>query len=307
MERLESQRTGVEIVIPTRNRPDSLSALLSKLGEMTDEFDRVIVVDSSSNQVFTEVKAALEGNVVLRSKTVLLQSSVASGAHQKNLGLDYCSPDAAVQILDDDVLPPTGYIRKMAENLRSRKLCGISGVTHEARPPSAIGRIFGIVFGLIARSSGGVSAGGVGSPFYTESLRGDVQKSDWLIGCSMWDMSKVGDQRFRGEFLGSALFEDVEFSYRMSRKHRLAVDSSQTLFHSLSQIERPEGFTYWFRFSRNRFEVIKLVSKFPKTVLVWSSQGLLLQIAFGSESRKVRSATGLLRGAASALLGGKFV
>jgi glycosyltransferase involved in cell wall biosynthesis len=307
MERTESQLTRVEIVIPTRNRPGSLSALLARLGEMTDEFDRIIVVDSSSNQVFAEVEAALEGNVVLRNQTELIRSSVASLTHQKNLGLDHCSPDAAVQILDDDVLPPIGYIRKMVETLKTHNLCGISGVTHEARPPSMSGRIFGILFGLIARSSGRVSSGGVGSPFYTQKLGVDVQKSDWLIGCSMWDMAKVRDQRFHAQFLGSALFEDVEFSYRMSRKHSLSVDGSQTLFHSLSQIERPDGFTHWFRFSRNRFEVIKLVSKFPKTVLVWSSLGLLLQITFGSESKKLRSATGLLKGAASALRGGRFV
>jgi GT2 family glycosyltransferase len=291
----------LNIVIPTRNRPNSLEALLKKLCAMSDQFDRILVVDSSDATHAEIVQQIVLEHRAVYSGIALYRTPVASLTAQKNLAFEQCEKNSVVQILDDDVLPPEGYLKSMKEALLRHDLAGISGVTQEMVPLSLGQKIFGRFFGLTS-SAGKVSIGGIGSPIYKNEEDHKLITANWLIGCSMWDLSKVGHLRFNENFIGSALFEDVEFSIRVGREHNLAVDPKQILFHQSSMDERPDQFTYWFRFSRNRFEVIKLRSRAPRTVLLWTSAGVLAQIIFGHERNKLCSIKGLVHGGVQAIL-----
>lgn len=291
----------LNIVIPTRNRPNYLEALLKRLCTMSDQFDRIIVVDSSDAS-----NAELVQKIILERRAIygaieIYHTPIASLTAQKNLAFEKCEKNSIVQILDDDVLPPDGYLKSLKRALLEFDLAGISGVTQEMVPLSLGQKIFGRFFGLTS-SGGKVSIGGIGSPIYENEDDQHLIPANWLIGCSMWDLSKVGHLRFNENFNGSALFEDVEFSFRVDREHDLAVDPKQVLFHQSSMEERPDQFTYWYRFSRNRFEVIKLRSRVPRIVLLWSSAGVLAQIILGQERNKLSSIKGLVHGGVQAIL-----
>lgn len=294
------------VLIPTRNRPDSLQSLLLSLGSMADEFSRVIVIDSSNKDFSSRVSAVVEKCESLRGKISFVHSEVPSLTFQKNLGLRFCGANEIVQILDDDVVPPKGYLTSMKESLLRLGLVGVSGVTQEMVPLSRGQKIFGTMFGLIAAEPGGVSMGGIGSPVYPNGESLELVTSSWLIGCSMWDLSKTGGSLYHPEFVGSALFEDVEYSLRLSKVGALAVDSTKVLIHQSAPDERPDPFTFWYRFSRNRFEVIKIRSKLPRTVLAWSTVGLFLQILLGAQVEKLKSLRGLVCGACGALTKSEF-
>lgn len=296
----------VTVIIPTRNRPELLARLLTRLSTLSDEFTRVIVVDSSNSELASRVSEVVDQSGPISAKTMLLQTEVASLTHQKNMAIEICEKDAIVQILDDDVLPPKGYLASMKASLLESGLAGISGVTQEMSPPTIAQKIFGALFGLVGLKDGTVSVAGLGAPVYPNPNSSKLVSTSWLIGCSMWDLSKISGQRYFDRFVGSAQFEDVEFSLRVSKFASLAVDPSKVLFHQSAPEDRPDSFTFWFRFSRNRFEVVKIRSKLPWLIFLWSSLGLLIQVAFGKEPRKVDSINGLIRGSAAAIMQREF-
>jgi GT2 family glycosyltransferase len=302
----EKAQRGVSVIIPTRNRPDSLSALLSNLSLMTDEFSRVIVVDSSGPEFRERVDRVIQDCRRLQGLVTVVHSPIASLTHQKNLGMNQCRADEIIQILDDDVLPPKGYLIAMKQLLLKSGLTGVSGVTQEMVPPSFAKRLFSRMFGLVSAKPGDVSVGGIGSPVYPNPGSDEPVHSSWLIGCSMWDLSKIEGARYHPRLLGSALFEDVEFSFRLSKVGLLAVDPTKVLLHQSATEQRPDSFTFWYRFSRNRFEVIKIRTEWPRAVLVWSTIGVLVQVVFGAERQKLKSVKGLMLGLKEGLIEGEF-
>jgi hypothetical protein len=117
---------------------------------MTNEFMNIIIVDSSNLECQQEVARVVEQADSLRGLISLQHTHISSLTHQKNLGLMACERDALVQILDDDVLPPRGYLSAMQESLVAGNLIGVSGVTHEFVQKKNTWRLFGYVFGLIS-------------------------------------------------------------------------------------------------------------------------------------------------------------
>ena len=298
---------SITIIIATRNRPLSLKSLLGRLSTISMEFERVIVVDASDDRFSSEVARVISEIKERGLPLELIHCKVGSLTYQKNLALDACTGNEIVQILDDDVLPPPGYLTHMAYQLQLHNLAGISGVTQETKPILLPHMIFGRIFGLVATSQGKVSIGGIGFPIEKRtSAAGYIHPAQWLIGCSMWDLSKVGSARFHRNFIGSALFEDVEFSLRIGKGFKLGVDPTQILTHKIDKSERPDVYTYWYRFSRNRFEVVRNISSLPKVVFLWSTIGVILQILFGTQMEKRKSLKGLLDGLRAAIMNGNY-
>jgi GT2 family glycosyltransferase len=307
MEPLEYNGRQVTVIIPTRNRPEMLSKLLQRLSEISDEFHRIIVVDSSTPEFSERASLAIEQSGPIREAITFLHTNEASLTRQKNLGLGLCASTDLVQILDDDVLPPKGYIESMKASLSQHGLAGISGVIQEIAPKNFAQKTFGYLFGLISLRPGEVSIGGLGTPVLPNTKTSGLVPVTWLIGCSMWDLCEIQSERYHDGFIGSAQFEDVEFSYRISRFAKLAIDPNQVLIHHLSPEGRPDQYTFWLRFSRNRYEVIRLRSKIPRVVFLWSSLGLIIQIFLGNQNRKLDSIRGLTKGVFIATKQGKYL
>jgi len=56
---------------------------------------------------------------------------------------------------------------------------------------------------------------------------------------------------------GSCLFDDVDYSIRARERGRLFVLTAATLDHAMSPVNRPDLALFYYRFSRNRFIVMK--------------------------------------------------
>jgi GT2 family glycosyltransferase len=294
------------ILIATKNRPEHLAKLLAGLSNMADEFSKVVIVDASDEDKEAKVFDTIK-DFSSKLDISLVKSRISSLAHQKNLGLKACESATFVQILDDDVLPPKHYISDLAKVMEELDIAGISGVTQEVEIPAKPFRIFLKVFGLIANQPGQVSCSGVGTPIFPGDNSSQLHDVNWLIGCSMWNIRDIKDFQFKSEFPGSSLFEDVEFSHRVSKVARLKVSSSHVLTHFYAAEERPSQYIYWYRFSRNRIEVLNISSKHPRLTLLWGTIGLVIQITFGREKSKLSALRGLGEGAMSAIRGGKFI
>lgn len=291
-------RLPVAVLVATRNRPIHLNALLARLSALKDEFSKVIVVDASDTTIREQVRAVIRANTDLLDDVVFIESDDPSSARQRNLGLLECRRFDAVQILDDDVLPTSGFIRSSFDLLNQKGADGVSGITQEAQVPLTKLRMFDIFFGLVAKKQGGVSPTGIGTPVSPDGER--PVEADWLIGCSMW-RSSILRTEYEHSLSGTALFEDVIFSVSNKQSGGLWVDPSNVLHHGATLDSRPNHRTYWQRFGFNRIFVLREISRAPRIQLSRGNLGLALQIAFGSQSNKIESLGGLFKGWLAAL------
>jgi len=98
----------ISVVIPTRNRPESLNRLLKSLSRQDFTFDEVIVVDSSDDSsdytmVGIDVRIPLK---ILHSKP--------SVCVQRNLGIGHAQGDW-ILLCDDDIEVPADYLTKLVQ------------------------------------------------------------------------------------------------------------------------------------------------------------------------------------------------
>lgn len=244
----------IAVIVPTRNRQDLLSNLLNDLTLCRVSEDlHVIIVDSSDNAI------RLSQNYPF--KLTLIHTEIKSAAVQRNLGLDQLqiAGDTGINLLaflDDDTRVPSDYFTKIEEFFELLPdAVGISGVTEILRSPSFkfLKRFFG-VYG----EPGGISRGGVNVPIEVKDDKTEYFQTKWLIGCSVWQYKVIRDSRFQRDFMGQSLFEDVLFSYEMSKVGGLFVIPSIRLIHIQSSIERPDIYSHHFNWVVNRYRLFEL-------------------------------------------------
>lgn len=286
------------IVIPTFNRHSLLRELLIKLHSLT-YIDAVIVVDSSENALtniphFTNFKFKY------------IRSEIASAAVQRNIGIEATDVTCNyLAFLDDDVIPSETYFQNLISELEAENFVGISGLAINSNKFSNSPRVkrtksvFHRLFLLDSDVQGKLLLSGVNVPVRIPN-RGACSV-DWLIGCSIWKYERIGNTRFEKDFIGASLGEDVIFSFRMSKKGKLAVHSNVILNHLESDIERVQGIEFWEMWMKYRFRLVEVRGKKKSHLAAywWSSIGqfliLLLKQIFRRDEYK--SYKGIIRGA----------
>jgi hypothetical protein len=127
--------------------------------------------------------------------------------------------------------------------------------------------------------------------------------TQWLIGCSLWNYSKIQLVRFEKDFYGQSLAEDVVFSIKASQYGTLYVDTSVEICHLESKIMRPNSEEFIHMWITNRLRVIRS-GKNPVLNLIpyhWANLGKFLQIFFTERQDKKQEIKGFLRGYKSIL------
>lgn len=102
----EAQLPGLSVVVPTRNRPDSLEECLQSLAAATSDLDEVIVVDSASTTAGLQAIAEAHGAFYVRCEE-------PGASRARNAGWRIASHEI-VAFIDDDVRVEAGW----AEGLR---------------------------------------------------------------------------------------------------------------------------------------------------------------------------------------------
>ncbi len=256
---MDKSTSSVGVVIGTYERPEELATTLRALSESTLLPRLVVVVDASESRKAKEANIFMCASFSKRLQVVYRSSSAKSLTVQRNAGVDILiqSDVEFIQVLDDDTAPAPDYLARLAGILSEEELTlGVSGVApnYAARGSNLFLRALFVIAGLDSFREGAISRAGVGIPIRSGA---GVVDSEWLIGCSMWKRKVFDEFRFNSLFLGSALFEDVEFSARVGKAGRLRVDTNARLDHSMSLINRPNETLHYYRFSRNRWLVLQ--------------------------------------------------
>ena len=250
----------ISVIVPTRNRPRNLVAVLKKISEQSLKVDEVVIIDSSDIVVPIELNPAT--TFVLRHEI----TKIKSAAHQRNLGLDLISEQCEyLCFLDDDVLPGPQYLSDLIGSLGKTGGIGISGIAMNPilhnKPRLKPAGIFGTLqkfFKLDSETDGVLLKSGVNIPIRSHS--GEIEEVEWLIGCSVWQFQKISSLRFESDFMGQSLCEDVIYSFRASKLGKLYVDPNVHLVHLESEIGRPMGAAFWEMWVVNRKRLVEIAN-----------------------------------------------
>jgi GT2 family glycosyltransferase len=211
----------ISIVVATKDRPDDLSRLLESLRQQTITPTEVVVVDASRESVESVVTAFSE----LRTRYV--HHWPPSAAAQRNAGIRACDPSATlIAFADDDTtFEPDSF----AAMLRfwegtAEDLLGASFNILNSRLPgcqSLKRSRISARLGLYSARLGGVAPSGWQSVFGRVS---QTQFVEWLpSGAVVWRRDALERHAFDEYFDTYSYVEDLDLSYSIGRKGRLAI------------------------------------------------------------------------------------
>jgi len=193
--------------------------------------DEIIVVDASSAVLPQDSLRFMEENDVLYIK------SSKGLTLQRNIGVQIASGDL-FSFIDDDVELEADYFRKVIDAFINHPDLGgctgcISNITHYGKLSQLFRRIF-----LLDTSTGSGRLLLSGHPDFNHDMS-QTESVEILSGCNMTYKKNVFHSNMFDENLTDySLGEDVDFSFRVSRKYPLLQLADARLTHHMSQNAR---------------------------------------------------------------------
>ena len=223
---------GLAIVIPTKDRPIDLMALLDNLERQSRLPAEIVVVDGSDQPI----RALLDE----RHSTIPLQyirHRPPSAAAQRNAGIARLAGRyPLIGLLDDDIELAPDAIERMLEFWRTKESLGVGGAafnqlgSEEISEQSSLKRSrLAESLGLYCRKPGRVARSGWHTMVGTVAENTPVE---WLTTCAaIWRAEVFQRHRFDEYFRSYSYLEDLDFSYGVSREFRLRVVASARYRH----------------------------------------------------------------------------
>jgi GT2 family glycosyltransferase len=246
----------ISVVVPTLDRPRELRRLLLSLRTEARALGEVRIVDGSADG---------SAGAVLREfpdlPVVWMPHRPPSAARQRNAGSDGLgSENELVSFLDDDVVLEPGAVENMLR-FWDRAGPGIGGASFNQRnaPPlrfaraktSALSRFWG----LYGDRPGQVLPSGFQTLMSRFDRDGEVR---WLSSSAVvWRRSVLREYRFDPWFEGYSYLEDLDFSYRVGRRYRLAVVAGAGYHHLPGRYGRGSALAFGRREVVNRLYFVR--------------------------------------------------
>ena len=207
----------IAILIATKDRPEKLDRLLLSITHSEQHIRQVVIV-SSGNSI---------SNIVKRYSDLInlkhIHSEISGQIHQKSIGIQAIEGGINwVLFLDDDVTLPVNSLDVLVSNyLVNPKFAKvfafglkIEGIKY--RKYSWFTKLILLLFYLYSNQKGKVLGSGH-AQIYQDSLT-DIE-TQWVNGISVWRIETLQSYGFISSKLSYSAYEDVIFSYRVSRDH----------------------------------------------------------------------------------------
>jgi GT2 family glycosyltransferase len=218
-------------VICTRNRPDDLLRCLTSVVEQSVLPAQAVIVDASDRADEERIRALLvAGGVDLQ-----YLRTAPGRTRQLNIGVRASSGDP-ILFIDDDVELDPRFHEMILEAFEQggQEVGGVQGRIIDDVRPSALGTAFRAFF-LLSRHTKDGAATLLPSGYYTSpAFPTKIQEAQALRLCGLAYRRRVFDEFDFDESLGRegyALKEDVDFSYRVSRRFKLLVTPHASFRH----------------------------------------------------------------------------
>jgi len=212
-------RLEFSILIATKDRPKELALLLDSITKSTILPSKLVIVFAGTdiNQIVSNYNSIIS--------IELIKSEIASQFFQKSEGIKSLkSNDAWVLFLDDDVL----IDNKAIEILVNRYVCnekysqyagfGLAIKNIKYRNFNFLSKLLLYVFKLYSFKPGTITKSGHPQSYLQQDLDYNVS---WLNGTSLWRSDVLKTYLENNLVVGHSSYEDVIFSYNVSKKHNL--------------------------------------------------------------------------------------
>lgn len=223
---------SVSVVIPTRDRPARLAAVVGHLLGQTARIDELIVVDQSADDEGRRRVEALVAAAAEERRPHLVyvwDRRIDGAAAARNAGLDRARGDIVVCVDDDMVPAPDALERLLAHHRRAPEVAAITPVITNYEPPSWPHRLHRSIF-------------------FRGPFRDDRQAVYWhwrrytrgelvrvgLLGGGMISIRRaaLGAVRFDRRYRGASLGEDIDLSWALrARGAGLAIATDARVVH----------------------------------------------------------------------------
>ncbi|MBX3011958.1 MAG: glycosyltransferase family 2 protein [Caldilineaceae bacterium] len=282
----------LSIIICTKDREAVLRDTLATLFDQTRLPEELLLIDDGNLPVDELVSLVEAKGIPCHYYKKETPGLVAS----RNLGVEQAKGDI-ILFLDDDVLLEPDYLAALM-------------AVYEADPNGAIGGVEGALsqeyapgvlpflrfFGLDSKKPGEVLPSGSG----VLTRQGDFDQPisvEWLSGCDMsYRRAVFADMRFDGRLseVGYAWADDLDFSYRVSKRWQLIATPAARLVHR----KEPSGRinTYKMGFIETNYFWRFFAKNMPKRprnwrALCWALTGIVLKNGLLLLTKSARRAT----------------
>lgn len=248
----------IAILIATKDRPEKLDRLLVSITKSGQYIKQVVIV-SSGNDISNLIN---KYNNLINLKHI--HSEISGQIHQKSLGIQAIEEGIDwVLFLDDDVtLLPNSFEILISEYLTNSKYSkvfayGLKIEGMKYRNYSWFTKLLLLLFYLYSNQKGKVLGSGHAQN-YQDSLT-DIA-TQWINGISIWRTETLQSYGLINSKLSYAAYEDVIFSYRISRHYPIFFASRVIVKSQDSEEIKPITFN---QFKSGSYMRYLFVSKYP--------------------------------------------
>jgi len=261
----------LSIIICTKDRPKEIQKLLSTIQSQTKLPNDLIVVDGSDHPI----RSILDEFKSLPIRYA--QVRPPSLPKQRNVGISMLQGDANwTGFLDDDlVLHPKNFIEieEFIQNYQGETSLAGVGLNIKNNLPIKKSKFRGLF--LLDAPTGGIFTRS-GCHTVLNNVK-KTQRVDWLSGGnSFWQKKILKEFEFDEWFSGTGYNEDVDFSYRVSRKYSLYYLVKSGCIHLDHPVSHKKALGYgtwqitaWWYF-------IHKAKSFSPFLVLWSMLGLFI-------------------------------
>ncbi len=258
------------LVIPTADRRQVLHRFLKSVEPQKNCVSQIIIVDGGRKPVEDLVREFSQLPIdYVRAPYPCL-------TRQKNQGIEHLRPDIdLVCFFDDDIILEENALDNM---IRFWKSSGqeVGGAAFNIinvvkRKTSFMKRIFltgSEAKGRIMRSGYGAMLSPVDDSIFT----------DWIFGgATVWRRDIFSTYKFDEWFEGYGYGEDLDFSYNVGKKYKLAVISEARVQHIKDNTEGIDYVLFGKMQVVNRYYIVRKFKEFSTLLFLWSSSGQMLE------------------------------
>ena len=225
----------VSVIIPTKNRFDHLiRTVKSLLAQSVLPYEIIVVDDGSEKEIYDKNKTCLQNLMIESNKRrIFYLKGTEKGANSaRNMGINKARGEI-ILFLDDDVILDKDYIKAILEvYLKYPFVGGVGGIIQNYPKTCLVERLFKKIFFLSQSSHNKAYLLPSGYPCHLESCN-KITEVEVLSGCNMSYKKEVfRDFYFDENLKGYAYLDDVDFSYRVSRKYKLVITPNAKLIHN---------------------------------------------------------------------------
>jgi glycosyltransferase involved in cell wall biosynthesis len=255
------------VLIPTRNRPREVEALLTSIGASRVKPFQVVLV-SSGEDISNTVEKFVDELAI-----TYIHSEIPGQINQKKLGFSAVDSSADwVVFLDDDLLVLPDTFEKAFECVQrldrknGKRLGGVGfglPATSRFNNHGKASQILARLFGINNQPAGVVLSNGHATSYLEQQ---ETTETQWLNGASMWRVEAVADYGSHGISSKYAACEDLIFSYPVGKRCLLVYcpnakiefqKSEKTDFENPSIYVSALYWRYFFILKHKEFSIIR--------------------------------------------------